>query len=213
MHTMAVFYAWLQHKGSTSPFPTPSLHIHANCMCSPALSLRSHVAACQPLLLVLRTKAKWFIKVLFNLNSRPFWVFFFFSSGWGCLSVKSCWKPCCLFKIRVTCSPDPVWLNWSGVILQSDRSPLGFLVREHVWITGQLPGWVAWERQPIYVSLRLWCFSSLSPSLPLFLESIKEKHFFYMTNHVRVCVWTLYPTDTDILSLFHDILLIIVSLY
>ena len=64
-----------------------------------------------------------------------------------------------------------------GVFLQSERSPVWFLVRAHAWVVGQVPGWGACERQAINVSLSHRCFSpSLSPSLPLFEEN-KQKSF------------------------------------
>ena len=63
-----------------------------------------------------------------------------------------------------------------GVFLQSERSPVWFLVRAHAWVVGQVPGWGACERRLIDVSLSHQCFSpSLSPSLPL---SQEDKIFF-----------------------------------
>ena len=65
-----------------------------------------------------------------------------------------------------------VWFSWLGIILQSERSRVQFLVRAHAWVAGLVLSW----RQVINVSLSHQCFSpSLSPSLPLSLESIKEK--------------------------------------
>ena len=55
--------------------------------------------------------------------------------------------------------PRWVWLSWLGIVPQSKRSLVRFLVRAHVWI-------VVYERQLIDVSLSYWYFSPfLSPSL------------------------------------------------
>ena len=58
-----------------------------------------------------------------------------------------------------------------GVILQTERLPVQFLVRAHAWVAGLVPGRGVGRRQLFGVSLSHRCFS---PSLPLFLESIKK---------------------------------------
>ena len=74
-------------------------------------------------------------------------------------------------EIKGEIEPWPVWLSWLGIIPQSERSLVRFLVRAHVWVVVLIPSWGTYERQPIDVSLSHWCFSpSLSSSLPLSLS-------------------------------------------
>ena len=71
-----------------------------------------------------------------------------------------------------------VWLSWLGIVPQSKRSLVQFLVRAHAWVVGSVPGQGMFERQPIDVSLSHRCFSpSLSPSLHLTL-TINEQNLF-----------------------------------
>ena len=44
------------------------------------------------------------------------------------------------------------WLLWLGFSLQTERLPVGFLVRARVWIVSLVPSLVAYRSQPIYVS-------------------------------------------------------------
>ena len=60
-------------------------------------------------------------------------------------------------------------LSWLGIILQSKRYTVRFLVRAPAWVDGSVPGQGSSKRQPINVSLTLM-FLSLSPSLPLSLK-------------------------------------------
>ena len=34
----------------------------------------------------------------------------------------------------------PVWLSWLGVVLQSESSPVRFLVGAHTWVVGLVRG-------------------------------------------------------------------------
>ena len=61
----------------------------------------------------------------------------------------------------------PVWLSWLGIVLQTERLQVWFLVRAHTRVAGWVPGWGTYERQPVNVSLSHQCFS---PSLSLFLK-------------------------------------------
>ena len=55
-----------------------------------------------------------------------------------------------------------------GVDLQSERSPVLFLVRVHGWVVGSVPSRGRYERQTTDVSLSHRCFSpSLCPSLTI----------------------------------------------
>ena len=67
--------------------------------------------------------------------------------------------PFLLSKI-INVLPWLVWLSGSGIILQTERLPVGFLVRAHAWVVGQVPGW-GHERGNQLM------FLSLSFSLPL----------------------------------------------
>ena len=58
--------------------------------------------------------------------------------------------------------PSLMWINWLGIIPQSEGSPVRFLVRAHVWVTGLDPVLGVCERQLINVSLLLF----LSPFTP-----------------------------------------------
>ena len=67
------------------------------------------------------------------------------------------------------------WLSGMGVILQSKRLSVQFLVRAHAWVVSLVLGQGLYERQLINVSLSHQCFSfSLSPSF----SSLKKKIFF-----------------------------------
>ena len=59
--------------------------------------------------------------------------------------------------------------SWLGIVLQTERLQAQLLVSAHAWIVGSIPSQGMYKRQLIDVSL------SLSPSLPLSLESVKEK--------------------------------------
>ena len=62
---------------------------------------------------------------------------------------------------KCKCQPWLVWLSGLGILPQTKRSQVGFLVRTHGWVAGQ--PWLG-----IDVSLAHRCFSpSPSPSLPL----------------------------------------------
>ena len=66
--------------------------------------------------------------------------------------------------------PWPVWLSWLGVIPQSERSPVGFLIRAHAWVAGLVPGQGEYRRQ-LYGKDQCFplaaIFLSISSSLPL----------------------------------------------
>ena len=63
-------------------------------------------------------------------------------------------------------------LRGLGILPQTERSLVRFLIRAHAWFAGQVPGWGRMRgRQSIDVSLAHRCFSpSLSTSLPLSLK-------------------------------------------
>ena len=73
--------------------------------------------------------------------------------------------------------PQLVWLSWLGVVPQTERPPVQFPVMVHSWITGLVPSWGAYERQPIAVSLSHRCFS---PSLPPSLPPLKKINNFFL---------------------------------
>ena len=55
-----------------------------------------------------------------------------------------------------------MWLSWLGVILQTERSWVWFLVRAHAWVAGSVPVWVCAKGN------WLMFLSHISISLPLF---------------------------------------------
>ena len=60
---------------------------------------------------------------------------------------------------------------WVGIVLQSKRSLVQFLVRAHAWAVGSVPSQGAYKRQPINVSFSHQCVSpSLYSSLPLSIK-------------------------------------------
>ena len=60
-----------------------------------------------------------------------------------------------------------MWLSWLGTIPQSERSPVQFPVRAHVWIADSVPSWGVCKRQPMDVSLSYRCFApSFLPPFP-----------------------------------------------
>ena len=76
-----------------------------------------------------------------------------------------------------------MWPSRWDIVPQSKKSLVSFLVRAHAWVAGSVPGWGAYERQPIDVSLLHLCFSpSLSLSLPLSLKinryNLKKRNYF-----------------------------------
>ena len=64
-----------------------------------------------------------------------------------------------------------VWISWLVIALQTERLTVWFPVRAHAWVTGwvtgQVPRWGAYERQPINVSLPFF--------LPPFPSKFKKK--------------------------------------
>ena len=59
-----------------------------------------------------------------------------------------------------------VWLSWLGVVPQSERLLVRFLVRSYAWVVGSVPGVGAPTRGD-----RLMFLSHIDVSLPLFLPS------------------------------------------
>ena len=52
------------------------------------------------------------------------------------------------------------WLSWLGIVLQSKKSPVQFLVRALAWVAGSVPGQGMYERQQMLLS-------HIAVSLPL----------------------------------------------
>ena len=82
--------------------------------------------------------------------------------------------------------PWPLWLSWLGVVLQSEVSPLQFLMRAHAWFAGLDPSQGVYKRQPINASLSDWCFSPSSPTCPLSLKINKKFNVFI--KHINVAL-------------------------
>ena len=105
-----------------------------------------------------------------------------------------------LIDEKVPTLPWPAWFSGLGVIPQSKRSPVQFLVRAHAWVAGSVP----WKRQPINVSLSHQCFSpSLSPSLTLSLKINFKKGSafpFCTPNKKQLSLETGYESDSDIIT-------------
>lgn len=59
------------------------------------------------------------------------------------------------------------WLNWLSIVLYTERLPVQYPVRAHIWAVGSIPGWDVYGKQLIYVSL--------SFSLPLFRHVLINK--------------------------------------
>ena len=66
-----------------------------------------------------------------------------------------------------------VWIHWLGIILQTKRSQVQFLVRAHAWVSSSVPTQDTCKGEPINVSLSNWCFSP-SVSLPSPLSRINK---------------------------------------
>ena len=104
---------------------------------------------------------------------RP-WQHLKISIQWNTWKVCVCVMPSqhLLLKVREDkreeC-PDWVWLSWLGVVPQSTRLPIWFLVRVQAWVVGS----GAYKGQPISVSLSRWCFS---PSVFLLLSPYLKIH-------------------------------------
>ena len=58
-----------------------------------------------------------------------------------------------------------VWPSYLGILPQSKRLPVRFLVRAHAWVAGSVPSRGMYERQPINVFFSHWYFPP-SFSLP-----------------------------------------------
>ena len=72
--------------------------------------------------------------------------------------------------VKITWDPWLVWLSGLSTGLRTKGLQVWFLVRAHVWVTGQVSSGGMWEA-PTH-----WCFSpSLSPSLPLSENKILKK--------------------------------------
>ena len=50
-------------------------------------------------------------------------------------------------------NPWPAWLSWLGIVPQSKRLLVWFLVGAHAWVTGLVPDWGMGKKQLISVSV------------------------------------------------------------
>ena len=74
-----------------------------------------------------------------------------------------------MHTFKIANEPWLVWLSGLSAGLQTERSPVQFLVRAHAWVTGQVPsGGRARGNQSMYLL-------HITVSLPLFLPSHLSK--------------------------------------
>lgn len=74
---------------------------------------------------------------------------------------KECFKKTMLWS---------VWLSWLGIFPSTEKLPVRFLVRTHVWVVGWIPGRVC-----VGDSLSMLC-SHINVSFPLLLPSPLSKN-------------------------------------
>ena len=71
-----------------------------------------------------------------------------------------------------------MWLSWLGIIPQTERLSVRFLVRANAWVVGLVPIWGAYGRQLIDASVPLFLPSSLSINLKKYKKNQKVKRIF-----------------------------------